>query len=390
MATTKRGLDDGNAPSSKRRAPDPYEYERICDLPDALDCFSDPRAAAKAKASGLLRNWGAKDKYLAAEPLVLQAHASLEEDEELDEEALLEFAPQLSEFEAETLQTLIAQSRRHGDYELAARMLLVRQKDRLDAAHQRELRMLRAELDAKSSHDKASVELSAKQAESRAEETRRSLLKAAADKGGMLQAKIDEMEEELTRTEAEADEEVKVAVEREAELMRRCRELEEEVAACKDETDLKRETSRKLKEEVIDNDRLTLANLNRIKHLEAQLGEISAQLDEQVGETEAVQQELSISNQELAASRKQLAKLDETSRDEIEGLQELLVEREKLVQALGREGPREPSRHSQEVEARRDSFEVGRRESHEARRESLLERIGQGFGRSPTGPMGMF
>jgi|SouAtlMetagenome_1021521.scaffolds.fasta_scaffold213242_2 hypothetical protein len=44
MATTKRGLDDGNAPSSKRRAPDPYEYERICDLPDALDCFSDPRA----------------------------------------------------------------------------------------------------------------------------------------------------------------------------------------------------------------------------------------------------------------------------------------------------------------------------------------------------------
>ena len=86
-------------------------------------------AAAKAKASGLLRNWGAKDKYLAAEPLVLQAHASLEEDEELDEEALLEFAPQLSEFEAETLQTLIAQSRRHGDYELAARTLLVRPKD---------------------------------------------------------------------------------------------------------------------------------------------------------------------------------------------------------------------------------------------------------------------
>ena len=44
MATTKRGLDDGNAPSSKRRAPDPYEYERICDLPDALECFADPRA----------------------------------------------------------------------------------------------------------------------------------------------------------------------------------------------------------------------------------------------------------------------------------------------------------------------------------------------------------
>ena len=48
MATqTKRGLDDGHAPpNSKRRAPDPYEYERICDLPDALECFSDPRARA--------------------------------------------------------------------------------------------------------------------------------------------------------------------------------------------------------------------------------------------------------------------------------------------------------------------------------------------------------
>ena len=66
--------------------------------------------------------------------------------------------------------------------------------------------------------------------------------------------------------------------------MRRVKELEAEVAACRDETDLKRETSRKLKEEVIDNDRLTLANLNRIKQLEAQLVEISAQLDEQVGD----------------------------------------------------------------------------------------------------------
>ena len=41
-----------------------------------------------------------------------------------------------------------------------------------------------------------------------------------------------------------------MAAEREAELMRRCRELEAEVAACQDEADLKRETSRKLKEEV--------------------------------------------------------------------------------------------------------------------------------------------
>mgnify|MGYP007125196167 CR=1 FL=1 len=34
---------------------------------------------------------------------------------------------------------------------------------------------------------------------------------------------------------------------------------------------MKREASKRLKEEVIDNDRLTCANLNRIKNLEAQL-----------------------------------------------------------------------------------------------------------------------
>ena len=39
--------------------------------------------------------------------------------------------------------------------------------------------------------------------------------------------------------------------------------------------------ARWLSPQVIDNDRLTLANLSRIKHLEAQLVEISAQLDEQ-------------------------------------------------------------------------------------------------------------
>ena len=53
MATTKRGLDDGHAPGSKRRAPDPYEYERICDLPDALDCFADPRARSTPTGSAV-------------------------------------------------------------------------------------------------------------------------------------------------------------------------------------------------------------------------------------------------------------------------------------------------------------------------------------------------
>ena len=196
MATTKRGLDDGHVPGSKRRAPDPYEYERICDLPDALDCFADPRARSTPNGSAVSAHpslampcqlgghepsrshWQARRRrlrraascatgapqtstrqrsrsccrrqrpslapapgphprprpcsrrlellslYLSTSPytsnrklqtrlspcislhlptspytsLHLQAHASLEEDEELDEEALLDFAPQLGAF----------------------------------------------------------------------------------------------------------------------------------------------------------------------------------------------------------------------------------------------------------------------------------------------------
>lgn len=96
-------------------------------------------------------------------------------------------------------------------------------------------------------------------------------LQAEVERREALEAKVAELEGQLTELNEAADEEAKEAARREEDLHGRIKELEAEVSACMDETDLKRETSRKLKEEVIDNDRLTLANLNRIKHLEAQL-----------------------------------------------------------------------------------------------------------------------
>lgn len=144
--------------SSKRRAPDPYVDERICNLPDALDAFSDPRAAAKAKASGLLRNWGARDKWLEAEPLVLEAWASIDEGETLSDDDLLDMVPMLEAFEPETLEVMLAQSRRHGEYERAAATLLKRQKERLNAAHERQLRQLRLELESENTRVKADAD----------------------------------------------------------------------------------------------------------------------------------------------------------------------------------------------------------------------------------------
>ena len=334
----KRTLDEDIFSSAKRRAPDPYEDERICNLPDALDAFSDPRAAAKAKASGLLRNWGARDKWLEAEPLVLEAWASIDEGDTLSDDDLLDMVPMLEAFEPETLEVMLAQSRRHGEYERAAAQLLKRQKERLTAAHDRQLRQMRLEVESESTRVKADADARVAQvrvlprsptprpslracvqtpaigpyvasdahpfhraqAAKRKEEERKIILQAATDKTDALQskaeaalqeaveegedalqaeaerrealqAKVAELEGEIAELNEAADEEAREAARREEELHGHVKELEAECTACMDETDLKRETSRKLKEEVIDNDRLTLANLNRIKHLEAQL-----------------------------------------------------------------------------------------------------------------------
>ena len=75
----------------------------------------------------------------------------------------------------------------------------------------------------------------------------------------------------------------------------------------------KRAASAKLKEEVIGNDRLTVANLNRIKMLEAQLDE----------ERQA--------NEELARENDELR--GRPSAEKVDALQEMLGEREQQARA---------------------------------------------------------
>lgn len=109
-----------------------------------------------------------------------------------------------------------------------------------------------------------------------------------------------------------------------------CERLREESRAAtrkllsaQEETDLKRETSRKLKEEIIDNDRLTVANLNRIKHLEALVEQHKQALDEAETENGELRQELgkSVDHEELV----------EKQQAQLEALQEVLHEREELL-----------------------------------------------------------
>ena len=117
----------------------------------------------------------------------------------------------------------------------------------------------------------------------------------------------------------------------EAEAEEECERLRSEgeaivrqLQSATEETDLKRETSRKLKEEIIDNDRLTVANLNRIKSLEAMVEQHSTALEEAEDENTKLRAELAQSIDPAEAAR------------EMEGLRDLLAEREAQLMAMSR------------------------------------------------------
>jgi len=171
--------------------------------------------------------------------------------------------------------------------------------------------------------------------------------------------KIADLEERLAEAAATQEATEDEARARLGEMIERMEEMKRSVAKAEVETDLKRETSRKLKEEVIDNDRLTVANLNRIKALEAQLGE----------QLETIEQ-LEQQNEELRAR-------DESDASEVEALKEILDDRErKLVQLSHRlevrEAMSEMNNNSGRIDARIDARDTP------TKRDSLLERIGKG------------
>ena len=135
------------------------------------------------------------------------------------------------------------------------------------------------------------------------------------------QAQVAAKDKELREVAEEAEEECERLREEGRTAIEKMREAEEE-------TDLKREASRKLKEEIIDNDRLTVANLNRIKSLEASVEQHKEALHEAETENEQLRSELekSLAHGEAAAE----------AEEEVAALKELLNERESQLVALSR------------------------------------------------------
>ena len=328
----KRSFPTDDVTAKRRHA---NVAERLVDLPDAFAAFSDPLAAERALQKGLLKNWNATEKYHELESKLLTYHRDAEDETWLEEAALLDAIPELKSLEAETLATLLNQHARHLAYERAAATLVERETERLDEEHESELHRLRLQHEVQTTRSAVTNEARVSHATERADEQRKMLLQASTDKSMRLQAKIEELQGELeqanddAREAAEAaraaaeeaekdfqrqlDEQAEEAKEQIDELEARCREQQEELNAATEETELKRASAAKLKEEVIGNDRLTVANLNRIKMLEAQLDE----------ERQA--------NEELARENDELR--GRPSAEKVDALQEMLGEREQQARA---------------------------------------------------------
>lgn len=350
-------------------------------------------------------------------------HKDAHDLEPLDEEWLMEVMPELATLEDDTLDALLGQSQRHSLYERGARELVLRERSRLEAEHRAEIvRLVRdnaaereaelsqaeAESAGKVASHKYASELRMKVLEEEADEENESLRVDAEEKLREQEATIEEqretiegLEERLEAAAADAEaaqekaeqetdaklaeleeravaeiDEMRAAADRGAaeadEARDRVVQMKRALAEAHVEVDLKRETSSKLKEEVIDNDRLTCANLNRIKTLEASLALERQGRDD----LERLVEEQAEGMQEarLAAAAAQEAE------HEVAGLRNELAEREAQLVALSRrlEAGGKPAAEERGSGSLRELN----------RRDSLLERLGgfgKTFGGSPSG-----
>ena len=209
-----------------------------------------------------------------------------------EEDWVFQVLPELNDLEADTLDTLMAQAQAHAKYERAARELVLHERAKLDAEHAQEIRSLRAQFESESTRTSVSSEMRLKQLGTKAAEEQEELRKEAQEKIAELEEVIEQLEAQVEAKDKELRE---VAEEAEEEVERLKDEkfaAAEKLRAAEEETDLKREASRKLKEEIIDNDRLTVANLNRIKQLEATVEQHKEALKEVEHENEDLRAEL--------------------------------------------------------------------------------------------------
>jgi len=293
----RRSFDSSPAAKRAQRAeqPLPEGGRRLIDDKDALALVEDATAAGQAKTKGFLRSRNlTHEEWAELEVQLVEVIRDQAEGVFLSSEMLLAAMPTLVNLEDDSKAALIAIYERHMRYEEAARRtlataealapplsppppsppppsppppspLLPRARHRHQAEHQKREADLRRERDA-----------------------------LLADRKALLashSAREDELQAEISRSAAAIEEAKKEA----ADATLRASEAEAVAEAAREEASLKRETSKALKEEVIENDRLTIANRNRIKALETDLDaarEEKRSLAVRAAEAEAVREVL--------------------------------------------------------------------------------------------------
>jgi chromosome segregation ATPase len=285
---------------------------------------------------------------------------------------VLEILPELKLLEPDTLEMLFAQAEQHAKYEAAARDLVNAEVAKYEDAHERELRALRLESESQHTRSSVSAEMRMQAQEEAAREETDRLREEAMEKISELEEEVAKLEEKVEEQKAEM-EQLKQQHEEEINEMNEEREkLVEIVDEAQKETELKRETSRKLKEEIIDNDRLTVANLNRIKNLEIEIEETRKLCEKLDDENEELREELGKSLKDEGAS----AALER----EVEMLRELLSEREQQVRSLSLRLADASS--SSGAGSGGFGSSSGFNSSSSGRRESILDRLG--LNKGPT------
>lgn len=286
-----------------------------------------------------------------------------------DEDWCFDVLPELNNLEADTLDALLAQAQQHAKYEHAARALVIHERSKLLDEHETAIRAIRAEAESEATRKNMSSEMKLRQQDDEAHEQQEALRAAANEKIGTLEDSIEELQRTIAQQQKRMDE---MESEHAAECDRLRDEGEDAVEAMREaeaETDLKRLASRKLKEEIIDNDRLTVANINRIRHLEALVDQHKAALDEADSENAELRSELERSI-EVGHDAKESA-------EEVATLRDLLAEREgqllsmsrRMSEVLDARMPIEAERARFNDRALADPRAMG------GRRDSLLERF---------------
>ena len=329
----KRSFPTDDVTAKRRHA---NVAERLVDLPDAFAAFSDPLAAERALQKGLLKNWNATEKYHELESKLLTYHRDAEAD--VSRKWLMDAIPELKSLEAETLATLLNQHARHLAYERAAATLVERETERLDEEHESELHRLRLQHEVQTTRSAVTNEARVSHATERADEQRKMLLQASTDKSMRLQAKIEELQTELEQANEDAREAASRCARRRrrrrrtssgSSTSRRRRRRSRSTRSRRAAASSRRSSTRRPRRPSSRasaassrrgdrNDRLTVANLNRIKMLEAQPDE----------ERQA--------NEELARENDEFG--GRPSAEKVDALQEMLGEREQQARARAQIG----------------------------------------------------